>query len=412
MRLRVVTSTLLLAAIMLWFASSAAAQGIESGNFTGGTTSIGTLNLNANALNSSASGGTLMLRTGAIGSNSYASYTGLTISGGEMTMAARVVVNNALNSTVASGSLTMSGAGTLTLASATTLPPMGPFPPSANTGAPVIRSLFDQFNSLKSLYNTPTGPFPPGTTSGGETTITMGNTNINTIVNSGAILNFGTGSLLHIGALNTGDTVTLGLTPTLTVGPNSSLVIAGPVSTTGGGSIKSITVNGNLTLSSPDFLNSNRTVTLNGGTLTITSGAQSPAQAEPTLASNYDLSDLGNLSDWLTSESVSLKLANYGSSATVSPLKDFHVFLPNMQDVGGLASLLDTSGAGWTLTSKLGIDDSGDIVASATESDASVHAVLLAPPINLSIVPVPEPTTAALACIALGALLVVGRMRR
>ena len=245
---------------MLWFASSAAAQiesgtisiiGTTAGNF--GTTT-GTFNLNASALNSSASGGTLVLSGGTInpniantissavnvnsslalsGINNYSG--GLTISGAEMSFASPVVpigtftgavsgsgtigtsvgqINSGtlvVNNSPALGSvtynlltsgLTKTGVGNLTLASSTTPPPMGPFPPGANTGTPVVRSLLDQFNSLRSLYNVPTGPTLPGTIASGGS-ITMSG-NINTTGNFGTLVVNGTNSYAGATTLNVG----------------------------------------------------------------------------------------------------------------------------------------------------------------------------------------------------------------
>jgi hypothetical protein len=149
-----------------------------------------------------------------------------------------------------------------------------------------------------------------------------------------------------------------------------------------------------------------------GGALNIISASSNGGvlYSQPNLADAYHVIDLGNFGDWLRNEYVGsfpavLPAQGIGEMARVNYLlRDFQAISPAYQNPVQLASLLDTSGAGWSLTAEFGVDNTGGVAVGATAIDGSSHALLLSP--------VPEPTGIVLAGCGFLALLLARRRSR
>ncbi|HTQ08645.1 MAG TPA: hypothetical protein VMI31_01100 [Fimbriimonadaceae bacterium] len=79
---------------------------------------------------------------------------------------------------------------------------------------------------------------------------------------------------------------------------------------------------------------------------------------------------------------------------------DYHGYLYSGGTIHDLNSMLDASGAGWTVLSCRGINDGGQIAASATFAGGQMHAVLLTP--------VPEPSALLVSAAGIALLLLRG----
>ena len=71
-----------------------------------------------------------------------------------------------------------------------------------------------------------------------------------------------------------------------------------------------------------------------------------------------------------------------------------------MQDLNSLIP----SSSGFVLTSAVGIDSAGEIVAYGTNSSGQTNEYLLAPPLAVALAPVPEPGTLAVMSLMIVAL--------
>jgi autotransporter-associated beta strand protein len=232
----------------------------------------------------------------------------------------------------------------------------------------------------------------------GTANTTSATVNTGSVTLSGGLTSLSTGSTLTVGALNASSG-----TINLAIGANLSGTITG--------STTAILNTGTLKIGSNPIISS--LLTPPSATLSGTTYVFPPQVFTGTLnfvslpASSYHATDLGNLSDWLATESgESSAVINSVLSSGLHvafTLPGYISLSPSLQNLESLSNSLDSSGTGWTLTQGYEINTAGDFVVGATASDGTSHALLLSP--------VPEPASAVLAGFGLATLVFFVRRR-
>jgi len=119
------------------------------------------------------------------------------------------------------------------------------------------------------------------------------------------------------------------------------------------------------------------------GSLSFSSGAPSHAASY----SNGIWTDLGAIAGALSTSGAGIIIAGEVVGAAIFPISQYHPFKPGKHvafvSLSGSAvadlNTLISAGTGFTITDAVGINDSGQILCNATNSNGEEHAVLLTP---------------------------------